>query len=444
MNEWETVTFGSIFEIKNGLNKNKEYFGHGTPILNYVDVYKNIFNSIDTIKGKVDVTDDEIKRFKVNDNDLFFTRTSETLDEVGLTSVYLGQDKDTVYSGFLLRARPKDKNINSLFYAYYLRTAEMRYHLISHSSITTRASLNGTNLSKIKLKKPPIEIQNKIANMLFLIEKKIELNQKINNNLQRLIKNIIDFYFEKFIPFSNENMIESEIGLIPETWNIFKMKDIVKVLNGYSYKGSDLSESNIAMATIKNFDRNGGFKTDGFKEIIISDRVKPHHFLNLFDVILACTDLTQNADIIGNAEILLNKSEYDDIIMSMDLIKIESKIPEIGNYILHALLSTKRFKYHALGYVNGTTVLHMDKKAIPNYKLALPNDFSILEYINNILKPLYQSMSKNIHEIEKLTKLRDTLLPKLMSGELDVTNIDINFDFLNSFFHLLCTGKNNS
>jgi len=185
MNEWETVTFGSIFEIKNGLNKNKEYFGHGTPILNYVDVYKNIFNSIDTIKGKVDVTDDEIKRFKVNDNDLFFTRTSETLDEVGLTSVYLGQDKDTVYSGFLLRARPKDKNINSLFYAYYLRTAEMRYHLISHSSITTRASLNGTNLSKIKLKKPPIEIQNKIANMLFLIEKKIELNQKINNNFPK-------------------------------------------------------------------------------------------------------------------------------------------------------------------------------------------------------------------------------------------------------------------
>lgn len=183
MNEWKTVTFGSIYEIKNGLNKSKDYFGHGTPILNYVDVYKNRFNSIKTIKGKVNVTKDEITRYKVNDNDLFFTRTSETLDEVGFTSAYHGQDVNTVYSGFLLRVRPKCDDINSTFYAYYLMTPEMRYHIISHSSITTRASLNGTNLSKIKLKKPPIEIQNKIANLLLLIENKIENNKMINNNL---------------------------------------------------------------------------------------------------------------------------------------------------------------------------------------------------------------------------------------------------------------------
>ena len=182
MDEWKTVTLGSIFEIKNGLNKSKEYFGYGTPILNYVDVYNNRYNSIKSIKGKVNVTEDEINRFKVKDNDLFFTRTSETLDEVGLTSVYIGQDKNTVYSGFLLRARPKSDDINSMFYAYYLRIPEMRYHIMSHSSITTRASLNGTNLSKIKLKKPPLDIQNKIADLLYMIENKVELNTKINNN----------------------------------------------------------------------------------------------------------------------------------------------------------------------------------------------------------------------------------------------------------------------
>ncbi len=241
-----------------------------------------------------------------------------------------------------------------------------------------------------------------------------------------MISKIINIYFEKFIPFENENMKNSKIGSIPETWDVIKLNELVKVYNGYSYKGSDLSESKNAMATIKNFDRNGGFKVDGFKEIQISERVKEHHYLELYDVILACTDLTQNADIIGNAEILLNKSKYDKIIMSMDLVKIKPKIPEMGNYLLHGLLSTKRFKYHALGYVNGTTVLHMDKKAIPNYEIALPKDYNILKEVNNMLKPLYQSMSKNIYEIEKFTKLRDTLLPKLMSGEIDVSNI--NFD----------------
>ena len=257
------------------------------------------------------------------------------------------------------------------------------------------------------------------------VKSKFEISLE-NNNLQNLIKYIIDIYFEKYIPFDNEDMKDSKIGKIPESWSIYKLKDIVTVFNGYSYKGSDLSESNVAMATIKNFDRNGGFKSDGFKEIIISDRVKPHHYLNRFDVILACTDLTQNADIIGNAEILLNNSTYQKIIMSMDLIKIESKVPEIGNYLLHALLSTKRFKYHALGYVNGTTVLHMDKKAIPRYEIALPDNFNILKEINELLKPIYHNLSQNIHEIEKLTKLRDTLLPKLMSGEIDVSGI--NFD----------------
>ncbi len=223
-------------------------------------------------------------------------------------------------------------------------------------------------------------------------------------------------------------MKESELGKIPKSWNVIPFSKIVKTYNGYSYKGKELSESNNAMATIKNFDRNGGFKLDGFKELIITDRVKQHHYLNTFDVILACTDLTQNAEIIGNTEILLNKSKYENIIMSMDLIKIEPQIPEIGNYLLHGLMSTKRFKYHALGYVNGTTVLHMDKKAVPNYKIALPNDLNILKKVNSQLKPIYTVIANNIKEIEKLTKLRDTLLPKLMSGELDVSNINFDLD----------------
>ncbi|WP_409197620.1 restriction endonuclease subunit S [Methanobrevibacter acididurans] len=240
-----------------------------------------------------------------------------------------------------------------------------------------------------------------------------------------IIKNITKYYFSSFTPFENEDFIDSELGKIPSSWEIVSLKDLVKVFNGYSYKGEDLGSSQDAMATIKNFDRNGGFKLDGFKEINISDRVKPHHYVELYDVLIACTDLTQNADIVGNAEMLLNKSGYNNILISMDLVKVKSLKPEINNYLLNSLLNTERFKNHALGYVNGTTVLHLDKKAITNYKIALPKDLSICEKVGNLLKPFYIQIANNIQENKNLEQLRDTLLPKLMSGEIDVSKIEI-------------------
>ncbi|WP_294969042.1 restriction endonuclease subunit S, partial [uncultured Methanosphaera sp.] len=174
--EWDEKYFGDLFSIKNGLNKGKDYFGHGTPILNYMDVNQNVYNSEDNVKGCVEVTPEEIDKYGVNNNDLFLTRTSETSDEIGLTSTYQGNNSETVFSGFILRARPYKLNIiDSLFYAYYLRTSNMRNNIIKYSSITTRALINSSNLSKIKVKLPSIEEQEKIASFLLDIDQKIEL-----------------------------------------------------------------------------------------------------------------------------------------------------------------------------------------------------------------------------------------------------------------------------
>ena len=75
------------------------------------------------------------------------------------------------------------------------------------------------------------------------------------------------------------------------------------------------------MATIKNFERSGGFKIEGFKEIIPSSKLKPSQYIEIFDSLVAHTDLTQNADVIGNAEMLLTKANYQNIIISMDVVK---------------------------------------------------------------------------------------------------------------------------
>ena len=129
-NSIKYMSVGDLFEIKNGLNKGKEYFGNGIQILNYMDVNKHEINNEHDIKGLVELTDEEIERFSVKPNDLFFTRTSETSNEIGLTSAYVGNAVKCVFSGFLLRARPKI-DVNSIFFSYYLRSPKQRAILLN-------------------------------------------------------------------------------------------------------------------------------------------------------------------------------------------------------------------------------------------------------------------------------------------------------------------------
>ena len=269
-------------------------------------------------------------------------------------------------------------------------------------------------LDNFEVQVPQIETQLKIVEILDSISNKIKTNQEINKNLRNLIKLLYKHYFESF-----------ELDNIPENREIINIESIIDIYNGYSYKGNELQESNCAMVTIKNFNRDGSFRMDGFKEIIYSNKIKKHHFINENDVLISCTDVTQDADIIGNCIIVLDKQNYNELIMSMDLVKIKSKIPEINNFLLASILKSYNFKKHILGYVNGTTVLHLDKKGIKKFKIALPKDVSELKNISKRFELIYAEIQCNQKEINKLTNLRDTLLPKLMSGEIDVSQIDM-------------------
>lgn len=178
------------------------------------------------------------------------------------------------------------------------------------------------------------------------------------------------------------------------------------------------------MATIKNFDRKGGFKLDGYKEVQPSAKLKPEQHAELFDTLVAHTDLTQNAEVIGNAEPVLSLSGYKDIVFSMDVVKVLPK-EGISKFLLAALLRDGRFKAHAMGYVNGTTVLHLSKKALPEFELPLPSYLGELAPLADTVESMYRQIANNIDESTQLAKLRDSLLPRLMSGELDVSDIDI-------------------
>lgn len=282
---------------------------------------------------------------------------------------------------------------------------------------TTFKEVSGNTMKNIVVSVPTDKkVQKRISSMLGSIDDKIEENERINNNLAEQIKTICTAWLSDYAPFG---------GILPDDWSKTPLSSIADFVSGYSYKGTELTESNIAMATIKNFDRKGGFKLDGYKEIVPSSKLKDTQHAELFDTLVAHTDLTQNAEVIGNAEPVMSKSGYSDIVFSMDLVKVVPKNNHISKFFIAAILQDKKFKAHCFGYVNGTTVLHLSKKALPEYQLYLPDDLSALKPLDELITALYQQISANIKEIAKLEALRDSLLPKLMSGKLGVSNINL-------------------
>lgn len=319
---------------------------------------------------------------------------------------------DTYVNQSVIVIHPNEK-VNNFYLLYNLkfRYPELR-QLSDHAS--TRGSLTTKIIKGLNINLPSLETQNKVSEIIKQFDRKIEVCKLLNRNLQNLIKILYKEYFESF-----------ELNNVPDDWELVNIGSIIDIYNGYSYKGTELQESDCGMVTIKNFNRDGSFRIDGFKEIVYSNKIKKHHFINENDVLISCTDVTQDADIIGNCIMVLDKQNYDELIMSMDLVKIESKIPEINNFLLASIFKSYNFKKHILGYVNGTTVLHLDKKGIKKFKIALPKDLSELKNISERFELIYAEIQCNQKEINKLTNLRDTLLPKLMSGEIDVSQIDM-------------------
>lgn len=209
--EWKTL--GELFEFKNGLNKGKEFFGRGTPIVNYTDVYKNIRLTSAVVRGTVEASPEEQKRYNVRRGDVFFTRTSETKEEIGKTSVLLEDIDGGVFSGFVLRARPKTDSLLPEYCAHCFNSSSFRKEIVRYSTYTTRALTNGSTLAKLTIPLPPLPIQERIVQVLdnfdavcndlnIGLPKEIELRQKQ-----------YEYFREKLLTFTAE-------GVYPGQWTV--------------------------------------------------------------------------------------------------------------------------------------------------------------------------------------------------------------------------------
>lgn len=193
--EWRTLN--ELFTFKNGINKEKNDFGRGTPIINYVDVYRKRGLVKEDINGLVNSNASEQSRYKCKRGDVFFTRTSETKEEVGFPAVLLEDIDNCVFSGFLLKATPTTDLLDTHYCKYCFFTYQFRKEVIKSATYTTRALTNGTSLSKISIPVPSLEKQRQIASILDTFETYISKLEKMIELLQKQY----EYYREKLLTF---------------------------------------------------------------------------------------------------------------------------------------------------------------------------------------------------------------------------------------------------
>ena len=380
----------------------EDYVETGTPIV----TVEHLGNRVFTEQNLPRVSDSDKARlikYTLSTGDIVFSRVG-SVDRCS----YVDKSHDGwMFSGRCLRVRPTEP-VDSLYLYYYFCLEETKQFVRNIAVGATMPSINTKLLGEVEIALPDLNNQKRIAAVLSSLDDKIENNQKLNDNLAEQIRTLCNSWLSDYEPFG---------GTCPDDWEHTPLSSFAKFISGYSYKGSELQESTTAMATIKNF--------DGYKEIMPSSKLKSEHHVELFDTLVAHTDLTQNAEVIGNAEPVLSFSGYGDIIFSMDVVKVIPDNPAISKFLIAAMLQTRQFKGHCLGYVNGTTVLHLSKKALPEYSLMLPKDLSILVPLDEAVSSMYRQMALNIDENVQLANLRDSLLPQLMSGKLDVSGLDL-------------------
>lgn len=195
--DWNMCKLRHIGSMQNGISKGGDYFGEGYPFVSYGDVYHNMALPKE-IKGLVKSTEDEQQLYSVNEGDIFFTRTSETIEEVGFSSVCEQTIPKATFAGFLIRVRPYDDTLDVQFAKYYFRSNHHRYYLVKQMNLVTRASLGQPLLKGMHVLVPDKDEQAEIAHYLdekcSRIDKLITSKEKMISELENYKKSLIYEY----------------------------------------------------------------------------------------------------------------------------------------------------------------------------------------------------------------------------------------------------------
>lgn len=153
--DWKIKELGELFDFKNGINSGKESYGKGVKFINVMEVIYNDCITSEFIPGSVQISEDQKKLYQVKNGDILFNRTSETTDEIGLASVYYGND-EVVFGGFVIRGRPTNVTIDDNFKRYCFRSKTVRGQIIKGGQGAIRTNIGQSDLEKVKVLLPPL------------------------------------------------------------------------------------------------------------------------------------------------------------------------------------------------------------------------------------------------------------------------------------------------
>lgn len=191
---WKIIPLGKFCSFQNGISESGDFFTSGTPFVGYGDVYRHIELPI-KVNGKAQANKKQQELFSVQKDDIFFTRTSENLEEIGMAAVCSHTIDKAVFSGFLIRCRQKEKYVIANYMKYYLQIPAVRNHFSSNVNIVIRASLSQNLLKTLPIVIPPENEQREIASYLDLkhteFEKVIEITTKEIEELNELKNTLI-------------------------------------------------------------------------------------------------------------------------------------------------------------------------------------------------------------------------------------------------------------
>lgn len=360
---WETTTIGDFLDFKNGLNKGKEFFGYGTPIVNYTDVYKNRGLRKADIRGKVCLTPDEIHRFDVRKHDVFFTRTSETPEEVGMSSVLLEDIENGVFSGFVLRGRPKNDMFVPEYCKYCFSTKAVRNAIITGCTYTTRALTNGKQLSAIELPVPSKPEQEAIAEALSDIDTLIV-------NLEKLIakkKAIKQGAMQELL--TGKRRLPGFAG----QWAEHALDNFVDCIRGVSYDGSsDLKQFETA-DTVRllrsNNIKNARF-VDADVQYVCRNKVKIQQLLGVDDIMVCMAN---------GSRALVGKSCYFDNPFDFDytfgafMSCIRKKEPDTNMYYIFNLMNSDSYWNQIAILFSGSSINNLRPADILSMRFQFPS-----------------------------------------------------------------------
>jgi type I restriction enzyme S subunit len=420
MSEWKEYKLNDLItKLGDGLHGTPKYDSNG-------DYY--FINGSNLIGGRISVNDntkkvskEEFEKYKKELTDrTIFVSINGTLGNIATYNnekVVLG--KSACY--FNVR-----DDVSKEFVKYIVTDKSFQHYIFEYATGSTIKNVPLKAIREFSFKLPSLPTQTAIAEILSSLDDKIELNNKINQELETLAQTLFKRWFIDF-EFPNENgesyktsggeMVESELGEIPMGWEVAVLSDATKLIRGISYRKPELvsKEDGIAFVNLKCFSLNGTFRQNGIK--YYNGKFKNEQILCNNDILVAVTDLTQDREIIG-MPILWNG--ITTALPSLDTCIIRSENSELKNYLYYEF-KTNRYKSRIIEHANGSTVLHLSVKGLETYVFPLPSK-EILKKWCLIIQPILETISSNINEVNELSVTRDTLLPKLISGELEITS----------------------